>query len=101
MLFRSEYFDVPVRSYSSGMQMRVAFSAVTAIRPQILIVDEALSVGDAYFQHKCFARIKKFQEEGTTIDCQGNDHRDISLAVDIAERKDQFTSIAIELGVQV
>lgn len=62
-----DYFDQPVRSYSSGMQMRVAFSVATACRPEILIVDEALSVGDAYFQHKCFARIREYQEQGTTL----------------------------------
>lgn len=62
-----EYFDQPLRTYSSGMQMRVAFSVVTAVRPEILIIDEALSVGDAYFSHKSMARIRKFREEGTTL----------------------------------
>lgn len=62
-----EYFDQPVRTYSSGMQMRVAFSVATAFRPDILIVDEALSVGDAYFQHKSFERIREFQKQGTTL----------------------------------
>jgi len=62
-----EYFDEPVRTYSSGMQMRVAFSVATAYRPEILIVDEALSVGDTYFQHKSFSRIREFQEQGTTL----------------------------------
>ncbi len=62
-----EYFDQPVRIYSSGMQMRVAFSVATAYRPEILIVDEALSVGDSYFQHKSFNRIREFQEQGTTL----------------------------------
>jgi len=62
-----EYFDEPVRTYSSGMQMRVAFSVATAFRPEILIVDEALSVGDAYFQHKSFDRICEFQKQGTTL----------------------------------
>jgi lipopolysaccharide transport system ATP-binding protein len=62
-----EYFDQPVRTYSSGMQMRVAFSVATAIRPEILIVDEALSVGDSYFQHKSFDRIRAFQQQGTTL----------------------------------
>jgi len=61
------YMDEPVRTYSSGMQMRLAFSVATAVRPDILIVDEALSVGDAYFQHKCFSRIRKFRAEGTTL----------------------------------
>jgi lipopolysaccharide transport system ATP-binding protein len=62
-----EYIDQPVRVYSSGMQMRLAFSVATAVRPDILIVDEALSVGDAYFQHKSFDRIRKFRSEGTTL----------------------------------
>ena len=62
-----EYIDQPVRVYSSGMQMRLAFSVATAHRPDILIVDEALSVGDAYFVHKSFARIKAFREQGTTL----------------------------------
>ncbi|TNE95255.1 MAG: ABC transporter ATP-binding protein [Gammaproteobacteria bacterium] len=62
-----DYFDEPVRTYSSGMQMRVAFAVATAYRPEILIVDEALSVGDAYFQHKSFDRIREFQEQGTTL----------------------------------
>ena len=62
-----EYIDQPVRVYSSGMQMRLAFSVATAMRPDILIVDEALSVGDAYFQHKSFDRIRQFQKAGTTL----------------------------------
>ena len=59
--------DQPLRTYSSGMQMRLAFSVATARRPDILIVDEALSVGDAYFQHKSFERIRQFRREGTTL----------------------------------
>lgn len=62
-----EYFDQPVRVYSSGMQVRVAFAVATAYRPEILIVDEALSVGDTYFQHKSFNRIREFQEQGTSL----------------------------------
>ena len=62
-----EYFDEPVRTNSSGMQMRVAFAVATAYRPEVLIVDEALSVGDAYFQHKSFDRIREFQSQGTTL----------------------------------
>lgn len=62
-----EYFDEPVRVYSSGMQVRVAFAVATAWRPDVLIVDEALSVGDSYFQHKSFDRIRMFQEQGTTL----------------------------------
>jgi lipopolysaccharide transport system ATP-binding protein len=62
-----DYFEHPVRVYSSGMQARLAFAVATAQRPEILIVDEALSVGDAYFQHKSFDRIRQFTREGTTL----------------------------------
>lgn len=62
-----DYIEQPVRVYSSGMQVRLAFAVATAMRPDILIVDEALSVGDAYFQHKCFSRIRTFQALGTTL----------------------------------
>lgn len=62
-----DYIDQPVRVYSSGMQMRLAFSVATAHRPDVLIVDEALSVGDAYFQHKSFDRIREFRKRGTTL----------------------------------
>jgi len=62
-----DYMDQPLRVYSTGMQMRLAFSSATALRPEILIVDEALSVGDVYFQHKCMRRIRSFKEKGTTL----------------------------------
>jgi lipopolysaccharide transport system ATP-binding protein len=62
-----EYIDQPVRFYSSGMQMRLAFSVATADRPDVLIVDEALSVGDTYFTHKCFDRIREYRKHGTTL----------------------------------
>lgn len=62
-----DFFDQPLRVYSSGMQARLAFSLATAIRPDILIVDEVLSVGDSYFQHKSFNRIRQLKESGTSI----------------------------------
>jgi lipopolysaccharide transport system ATP-binding protein len=62
-----EYINQPVRTYSTGMAVRLAFSVATAARPEILIVDETLSVGDAYFAHKCIRRIREFREAGTTI----------------------------------
>lgn len=63
----ADAFDQPLRSYSTGMQMRLAFSVATAMRPDVLIVDEALSVGDAYFQHKSMHRIRSFRAQGTTL----------------------------------
>lgn len=62
-----DHMDQPVRTYSTGMQVRLAFSAATAVRPDVLMVDEALSVGDAYFQHKSMSRIRAFRDEGTTL----------------------------------
>lgn len=62
-----EHMDRPVRTYSTGMQVRLAFAVATCVRPDLLVVDEALSVGDAYFQHKSVARIREFREQGTTL----------------------------------
>jgi len=62
-----EFFDQPIRVYSSGMQARLAFALATARRPDVLIVDEVLSVGDSYFQHKSFDKIRQFKEQGTSI----------------------------------
>lgn len=62
-----EFIDAPVRTYSSGMYARLGFSVATMKRPEILIVDEILGVGDAEFQTKSFERIQQFQGEGTTI----------------------------------
>lgn len=61
------YIDLPVRTYSSGMLARLAFSIATMIKPDILIVDEALSVGDMSFQRKCFAKIQSLINDGTTL----------------------------------
>lgn len=61
------YIDEPLRTYSSGMQMRLAFALATAVRPDVLIVDEALAVGDLAFQHKCYARLREFRQAGTTL----------------------------------
>lgn len=79
-----EYFDQPVRTYSSGMQLRVAFGVVTAYRPDILIVDEALSVGDAYFQHKSLNRVREFQKQGTTLLLVSHDRGAIQAICDRA-----------------
>ena len=79
-----DYIDQPVRVYSSGMQMRLAFSVATVRRPDVLIVDEALSVGDAYFQHKSFERIRAFRKQGTTLLIVSHDRAAIQSICDRA-----------------
>lgn len=79
-----EYIDMPVRVYSSGMQVRLAFAVATCIRPDVLIVDEALSVGDAYFQHKSFERIRQFRALGTTLLIVSHDRNAIQSICDRA-----------------
>ncbi len=62
-----DFIYQPLKTYSSGMYVRLAFATAIATSPQILIIDEALAVGDAVFQHRCMRRIKEMQENGTTI----------------------------------
>jgi len=62
-----EFVDQPVKVYSSGMYVRLAFSVAVNVSPQILIVDEALSVGDLAFQNKCILKIKELRDQGTTL----------------------------------
>lgn len=62
-----EFIDQPVKTYSSGMYVRLAFAVAINVRPDVLVVDEALSVGDTLFQAKCFAKFREFQEMGVTI----------------------------------
>lgn len=62
-----EFIDVPLRNYSSGMQMRLGFSVAVHVEPEIILVDEVLAVGDYSFQQKCLDRIRQLQKQGVTI----------------------------------
>ena len=63
----ADFLDMPIKNYSTGMQARMAFSVATVVKPEILIVDEALSVGDAAFQRKCANRIQEMLQGDTTL----------------------------------
>lgn len=62
-----EFIDAPIRTYSSGMVMRLGFSIAIQVNPDILLVDEVLAVGDEKFQHKCYDKVQEFQKSGKTI----------------------------------
>jgi lipopolysaccharide transport system ATP-binding protein len=73
-----EAFDWPVKTYSSGMALRLAFASSITAKPDLLIVDEALAVGDIFFQQKCFQKIRELVEKGVTILLVSHDMRSIS-----------------------
>ncbi len=61
------FIDEPVRTYSTGMMLRLAFAVTTAIEPEVMLVDEALAVGDVFFRQKCYGRLEALRERGTAI----------------------------------
>jgi len=88
-----EYVHQPVKTYSSGMFVRLAFALAIRVEPDILIVDEALSIGDEAFQRKCYARIRDIQESGKTILFVSHD---ASAVVELCQR-----AILLEQGVKL
>ena len=78
------FINEPLKTYSSGMVMRLAFATAIHADPQVFVVDEALSVGDAYFQHKCINRIKEFKEAGGAIVFVSHDMNAVKILCDRA-----------------
>jgi ABC-2 type transport system ATP-binding protein len=78
-----EFIDTPVKRYSSGMYARLGFAVAVHSDPEVLLVDEALSVGDAFFEEKCLEKMHEFQQNGTTIVVVSHSHQLIS---DFCER---------------
>ncbi len=93
----SDFINQPIKTYSSGMVMRLAFSVAIHSNPDILIIDEALAVGDFYFQQKCFQRLSKLKESGTSIIFVSHDAREIvelsDFAIFISEGKLKFKGL--------
>lgn len=79
-----EHFFLPINTYSSGMQMRLAFAVATAFDPDIMIVDEALAVGDSYFQQKCFYLLDQFRRRGGTLLFASHDANSVKTLCDSA-----------------
>jgi lipopolysaccharide transport system ATP-binding protein len=79
-----DFMEQPIKTYSSGMFVRLAFACAVNIAPDILIVDEALAVGDAYFQQKCMEKIMEFRDEGGTMLIASHDMKTINKLCDSA-----------------
>lgn len=84
-----EFIDLPVRTYSSGMYVRLGFALAASIDPQVLLIDEVLAVGDAYFQQKCTRRLREFKENGVTTLIASHDPTAIKTLCDHAALLDE------------
>jgi ABC-2 type transport system ATP-binding protein len=89
-----DFIDAPVKQYSSGMYMRLAFSVATEMDPDILLMDEILAVGDAPFRQKCFERMQNFRQEGKTIMFVSHSMEQVAELCDRAILIEQGTIIA-------
>ena len=77
-----DFFDAPLRTYSAGMVVRLAFAVATSVDADILLIDEALGVGDAEFQNKCAARMEEFRARGVTFVVVSHDVQRLAAACD-------------------
>lgn len=91
-----EFIDQPVKTYSSGMYVRLAFAVAINVDPEILIVDEALSVGDVFFQHRCMHKIDQFKKDGKTILFVSHDPNAVKSLCDKAVLIDK--GMVLEIG---
>ena len=100
-----DFIDEPLRTYSSGMSLRLAFSVAINVEPEILLIDEVLAVGDSAFQQKCFGRIRQFRDAGKDLICVSHatgvvrqlcdraiwlDHGELIMAGDVTEVTDAY-----------
>ena len=79
-----QFLDVPIKNFSSGMQARLGFAIATMVKPDILVVDEILSVGDYQFQQKCYGRMREMLDGGTTLLYVSHDIRSVKDLCDHA-----------------
>ena len=88
-----DFMEQPMKTYSSGMFVRLAFACAVNIAPDILVVDEALAVGDSYFQQKCMRKIMEFRDGGGTMLIASHDMKTINKLCDSAILLDKGTVI--------
>ena len=109
-----EFIDQPLRTYSTGMVMRLAFSVAVTVDPEILLIDEVLAVGDAAFQTKCFDKIREFRHSRKTLLCVSHaggiiqelcdraiwlDHGELVMTGTVGEVLDAYAGRSAALGI--